>query len=162
MNIVEVRKSSIVGKGVYAGKAISKGSLIFVVKGYVHRFHPSDSAWTLFHAVSYAPHKWINPHPNNPLRYTNHSCKPNAILTDRLKIMALRDIRVGEEITIDYSLTENDNKYLLTCRCGHSNCRRDIKDIHHTPAHVINKYKRFIPKWLLKSYDNQRNSKKNK
>ncbi len=58
------------------------------------------------------------------MRYTNHSCKPNAqlvIRNGRVEFYALRAIRAGEEITVDYGETHHDGR--LPCRCGAVGCR---------------------------------------
>jgi SET domain-containing protein len=60
----------------------------------------------------------------DPMRYTNHSCTPNArlcIRQGRVEFYALRDIAPGEEITVDYGETHHDGK--LRCRCGSPGCR---------------------------------------
>ncbi len=61
---------------------------------------------------------------SDPLRFTNHSCRPNAVLRirqGRVEIYAMRDISVGEEITCDYGETHHEGK--LACRCGAPGCR---------------------------------------
>jgi uncharacterized protein len=61
---------------------------------------------------------------SDPMRYTNHSCKPNARLSvrqGRIEFYALRKIVRGEEITVDYGDTHHDGK--LRCRCGVAGCR---------------------------------------
>jgi SET domain-containing protein len=60
----------------------------------------------------------------DPMRYTNHCCRPNArlcIRQGRVEFYALRDIGVGEEVTVDYGQTHHDGK--LACRCGAPGCR---------------------------------------
>ena len=59
----------------------------------------------------------------DPMRYTNHSCAPNArlhIQQGRVEFYALRAIATGEEITVNYGETHHDGK--LTCRCGAPQC----------------------------------------
>ncbi len=59
----------------------------------------------------------------DPMRYTNHSCKPNArlcIRAGRVEFYALRAIAPGEEITVDYGETHHEGK--LACRCGAPGC----------------------------------------
>ncbi len=61
---------------------------------------------------------------SDPMRYTNHSCKPNALLCiyrGRVEFYAVRAIAVGEEITVDYGETHHEGK--LRCRCGAVGCR---------------------------------------
>lgn len=60
----------------------------------------------------------------DPMRYTNHSCKPNArlcIRQGRVEFYALRGITPGEEITVDYGETHHEGR--LACQCGAPGCR---------------------------------------
>ena len=63
----------------------------------------------------------------NGTHYINHCCEPNAYmrtLYGHVLFFALRDIRAGEEITIDYEQTLHpDSK---RCFCGAKNCRGTI------------------------------------
>jgi uncharacterized protein len=59
----------------------------------------------------------------DPMRYTNHSCRPNArlcIRQGRVEFYALRAIAAGEEITVNYGETHHEGK--LACRCGAPGC----------------------------------------
>lgn len=59
----------------------------------------------------------------DPLRYTNHSCRPNAVLRirqGRVEFYAMRDIAPGEEITVNYGQTHHEGR--LACRCGAPGC----------------------------------------
>jgi SET domain-containing protein len=59
----------------------------------------------------------------DPMRYTNHSCAPNArlcIRQGRVEFYALREIAPGEEITVDYGETHHEGR--LACRCGAPGC----------------------------------------
>ncbi|MDQ1636748.1 MAG: uncharacterized protein QOF62_87 [Pyrinomonadaceae bacterium] len=63
----------------------------------------------------------------NGTHYINHSCEPNAfmqIVYDHILFIALRDIRPGEEITIDYESTLHSDK--KRCVCGARKCRGTI------------------------------------
>ena len=59
----------------------------------------------------------------DPLRFTNHSCQPNAVLRirqGRVEFYAMRDVRVGEELTVNYGETHHEGR--LRCRCGAAGC----------------------------------------
>jgi SET domain-containing protein len=63
----------------------------------------------------------------NVLRLLNHSCRANAFLRifrDRVEVYARRDIRAGEEITVDYG--ESPHSGGMKCSCGHRECRDSI------------------------------------
>ncbi len=60
----------------------------------------------------------------NPARCLNHSCAPNseAVCEEgRVWIIALRDIRPGEEITFNYGYDLDDYRE-HPCRCGAPEC----------------------------------------
>ncbi len=57
---------------------------------------------------------------------TNHACEPTAFIDfaeeGRVYVRALRDLGVGEEVTIDYCATEEDMTSPFRCDCGSSAC----------------------------------------
>jgi uncharacterized protein len=59
--------------------------------------------------------------------YINHSCEPNLaarIIKGHILYMSLRDIKPGEELTIDYRFDRKVEK--VPCRCGSPKCRGTI------------------------------------
>jgi len=60
----------------------------------------------------------------NPARHLNHSCEPNAEAQEedgRIWIIALREIRCGEEITFNYNYDLEDYRD-HPCQCGMPAC----------------------------------------
>lgn len=142
---IERRNSPIHGNGVFAKVPLAEGEPIVEYKGKLithaqaDKKHHSDidTGHTFLFSLN---EKWIiNANEDgNIARWINHSCAPNAIAfvhehksgklkKDKVIIEALRDIKVGEEITYDYGF-EFDVPYtkeLLTawaCRCGAPGC----------------------------------------
>lgn len=116
---VEIRKSPISGKGIFARSFIKKGTIVFL-------WHPKilskQEADTLpdeerRHYLYPEGNKmlWMQP----PERYLNHSCDPNTSVVGQSDV-ALRDIQPGEEITSDYIDLETEK---FKCHCGSSICR---------------------------------------
>lgn len=67
---------------------------------------------------------------NGPLRWVNHSVNPNAVLSPNfdlrtgvltLKLIAIRDIAIGEEITYDY-IGAGHKGVASKCNCGEPGC----------------------------------------
>ena len=59
----------------------------------------------------------------DPMRFTNHSCAPNArlvIRAGRIEFYSLREIAIGEELTVNYGETHHEGR--LECRCGAPGC----------------------------------------
>lgn len=57
-------------------------------------------------------------------RFINHSCEPNTFMrctATRAEFYALRRIRRGEELTVDYMESHHEGR--LACRCGAKRCR---------------------------------------
>ena|SRR6267378_1174186 len=124
---LEIRPSSVKGRGLFATRRIPAGTVVTKVVGEVQNYdydEESDYGPT-WYAV--ARGEWIEPFEDSPARFVNHSCEPNAFMADTTTIKAARDIRPGEEILIDYATTEEDPKWLLECRCGTPRCRRVIR-----------------------------------
>ena len=58
--------------------------------------------------------------------FINHSCDPNCEadqLKERVWVIALRDIKAGEELLYDYNLYDGGEDDPAPCHCGASNCR---------------------------------------
>ena len=58
--------------------------------------------------------------------FINHSCDPNCETTEidgRVWIVAIRDIKAGEELTYDYMLYDGAEDDPAPCHCGSKDCR---------------------------------------
>ena len=58
--------------------------------------------------------------------FINHSCDANCETDEidgRVWIIALRNIKAGEELTYDYMLFDGDEDDPAPCYCGSANCR---------------------------------------
>jgi len=63
----------------------------------------------------------------NDTQYINHSCEPNAdvfIIDGFMIFVALQEIVPGEEITVDYLNSFEED--LSVCQCRTSSCRRSL------------------------------------
>jgi len=63
--------------------------------------------------------------------YINHSCDPNLIsriVKGHILYISLRDIRAGEELTVDYRFEKKVAR--VPCRCGSKECRGTINVLH--------------------------------
>ena len=76
----------------------------------------------------YLPRKWAG-------RYWNHSCNPNTYVRTRAdsfpNLIALREIKTGEEITYSYWMSEfswskDADENNAKCKCGEKKCKKKI------------------------------------
>ena len=95
--VTYVARSSIHGRGLFAGNRIPAGCVIGWIEG-----SPCERDGD--HVLWISEREAIEVTCN--LRFINHSDNPNACYYDDLSVVALRDILPGEEITHDY--TSND------------------------------------------------------
>ncbi|MEO6134928.1 MAG: SET domain-containing protein-lysine N-methyltransferase, partial [Ginsengibacter sp.] len=56
----------------------------------------------------------------------NHSCDPNTIYAG-LNVVAVTDIKKGEELTLDYTSFLNNEMETFICNCGTANCKSVIQ-----------------------------------
>jgi SET domain-containing protein len=124
---VQVRPSRIDGQGVFAAEAIAAGRKIGEIRGESisvadARIRATRSERIMIVEVS-AKRAVDFTKSADPMRYTNHSCLPNARLSirqGRVEFFALRSIAAGDEITVSYGETHHAGR--LTCRCGAAGC----------------------------------------
>lgn len=132
---IVVRRSGIHGKGVFATTYIAAGTRLIEYKG--ERISGEESAFLYTETT----HTFLFMLDNNEVidgsrngntaRWINHSCEPNCEATEedgRLYIDAMREIRAGDEITIDYNLYLEARytaalKRQYACGCGTRQCR---------------------------------------
>mgnify|MGYP000981082556 CR=1 FL=1 len=125
---VEVRPSTIDGHGVFAAEAIPRRLKIGEIRGEsisVAEARIRATRTERVMIVELSSKKAIDfSRSTDPMRFTNHSCRPNArlcIRQGRVEFYALRSIAVGEEVTVDYGETHHEGR--LACRCGAAGCR---------------------------------------
>jgi len=139
-------RASSTGQGLFAKANFKKGNLIFTWEGVLKKGrYPCyvGARW-----LQIEKFQWIAPLRNNPGWYINHSCNPNCGIKNSVKIVAMKNIRRGEEVTIDYSTSESENGWYLICHCENKNCRRIIRSYKFLSAELKLKYKDFISEYL--------------
>ena len=124
--LAEEPRGSSKGQGVYAQKAIPKGSVLIVWGGRVVDRAQIDRMSSLERTHSLQIDEDLYLAPDGPLQLAdlvNHSCDPNAGLASQVTLVALRDIQAGEEICYDYAMSDGSDYDQFECRCGTAHCR---------------------------------------
>jgi uncharacterized protein len=139
-------RTSGTGEGLFAKVNFKKGNLIFTWEGVLKKGrYPCyvGGRWLQIEKC-----QWIAPLRNNPGWYINHSCNPNSGIKNSVKIVAMKNIRRGEEVTFDYSTSESENGWYLICHCEDKNCRRIIRSYKFLSTELKLKYRDFISEYL--------------
>ena len=136
---IQVRRSGVHGKGVFALQDIAEGETLIEYVGEViswdeaqdrHPHDPNDPNHTFYFHVN--EDRVIDAlFGGNSSRWINHSCNPNCEAdedNDRIFIKAIRNIQAGEELNYDYGLIIDEPytkklKAEYPCWCGANNCR---------------------------------------
>ena len=139
---IQVRKSGVHGKGVFALQPIREGERIIEYTGEIigwpealrrHPHDPADPKHTFYFSID-DEHVIDANVGGNASRWINHACDPNCQADEadgRVFINALRDLQPGEELFYDYGLIIDERytpklKKEYECRCGSGNCRKTL------------------------------------
>nr|MBA4404903.1 hypothetical protein [Nanoarchaeum sp.] len=116
MELLIKKKSNIHGIGVFTTQLIKKDTAFYEISTNNILNKPKSKC------AHIGMNKWVS--DEKVLNYINHSCDPNTILdiTNKPKLVAKRDIKSGEEVTVDYNKTEI-NGVKVPCNCKCKNCK---------------------------------------
>ena len=150
---VSVRDTNL-GKGIFAEKDFTKGELIIHEKGFPLDFQTGHTLQT-----SHTEHLDVG----LPARNLNHSCEPNvgiqsAPVTAWPRIVAFRNIRRGEELTLDYGMAEYMHyeridpgkgiRWEFACTCNTPTCRGRMGYYSELPQALRDRYRGFVSGYL--------------
>lgn len=148
---IHIGKSKTHGWGVFASRDIKIGELLFIMRGKKVSFlidNQKKADAIDYDIVGLGKNIWLN--PRSYVAYINHSCKPNAGIRGKIKVVALCDIKKDEEVTMDYSLSESDIFWGFKCSCGVKTCRKSVKSIQFIPKQVLRERQLYIPDYFKK------------
>jgi SET domain-containing protein len=138
-DMIEVRRSSVHGMGVFALKPIQKGTRLIEYAGERVSHKEADRRYEEKDATDAHTFLFIVDSrtvidagvDGNDARFFNHACNPNCesvIEAKRVYIETTRDIAPGEELTYDYQIQREQGDpanidEVFACHCGAPNCR---------------------------------------
>jgi hypothetical protein len=76
------------------------------------------------------------------LECINHSCNPNVFFDiTHMQLVAIQDIRAGEELTFFYPSTEWEMDQSFNCFCGNKNCLNMIQGANFLNKNILMSYR---------------------
>ena len=123
-----VRKSGIVGRGLFATEPIARDEIVCVKGGHLldkasldrHKAVVNDADMQIADDLFLAP--VTTEEFESVMMFLNHSCEPNVGVQGQIVFVAMRDVVAGEELTLDYATIDHDAEP-MRCRCGAPACR---------------------------------------
>ena len=115
--ILEKKASPIHGQGIFTKNQIPIGETFYEIPMNIIHTEPKSNCTRIASRMFVDDEKVLN--------WVNHSCAPNSKIEIRNQgtyLMAVRKILAGEEITVDYLVTEERNN-LHQCNCKSEKCR---------------------------------------
>jgi SET domain-containing protein len=114
IKMLEKRKSKIHGIGIFTNTPIKNGEVFYTI--------PRDRTYRKARKrCAKIGNIWIE--DKKVLNWVNHSCNPNSkIDIKNASLIAIRDIKPDEEITVDYNKTETGG-VKVKCNCKSEKCR---------------------------------------
>jgi hypothetical protein len=148
-----VKESAIEGRGLFAVAPIAAGEIVVVKGGRVfdrstlERVRPKlETA-----EIQISENLFIGPldlsEREGAMIFSNHSCEPNLGLRGQIVFVALREIAVGEELTHDWAMTDDDGE-TMECRCGTASCRKIVTGQDWRRRDLQGKYRGFFSSYL--------------
>jgi hypothetical protein len=156
---LEVRNSSIHGRGLFVSRYLTGGSDILRLGGFLFHISERRSGSVMPSTTTPLSENVLLAEPSGGSKdysdYINHSCDPNIGFRDAISLVAIRDIPTDEELVIDYAFWECDPDWKLrqTCNCGRGNCRKNItgKDwmLVRPTDHLFRYFSPFVKRRIL-------------
>lgn len=149
----KVSKSSIGGYGLFTAKPIKRGELVGIKGGHIIDWQTlkkyediiGDSYLQIDDNFVLAPLE--NNEVKKVMMFFNHSCEPNVGVRGEITFVAMRDIKAGEELTIDYAMIDVD-RYKMKCGCGRDSCRKIVTGDDWRNKELQKKYKGYFSRYI--------------
>jgi SET domain-containing protein len=144
------------GCGVFATSMIAKGELVSLWGGrIVHKeeLDPSMPRFTQRVLQMDEDLYLLTAEEKEPNDCFNHSCNPNLGFFGQIGLVALRDIKEGEEVMFDYAMSDGSPYDEFECFCGSSNCRGKITGNDWKLPELWEKYKSYFSPYLMRRID---------
>jgi SET domain-containing protein len=125
------KKSGINNLGLFAKSDIKKGEKVIEYKGrkFTHKQVEEDDRFDNSKAIYLFTlnERYVldGDTKTNTAKYINHSCDPNCevdIIKGKIWIIAIKDIKKGDELSYDYGFGYDADFRQFPCKCGSKNC----------------------------------------
>ena len=155
---IEKRTSGIHGRGLFARESIAQDEIVIVKGGYVLTEAQRDAISLELgpSEIQITEELFIGPttraEREGGMMHLNHSCEPNLGLQGQIVFVAMREIAAGEELSIDYAMTD-DEPYEMVCECGAELCRTLITGFDWKDPQIQSRYNGYFSWFIQRRID---------
>jgi len=164
---LQARKVPGLGHGVFATARIRRHDLITVFGGHVmtvlEESRLPEPLNDYSHQITAEQVIGITRKSHiGPTDFFNHNCDPNTGFKGQIFLVAMRDIRAGEEVTFDYCMVLKRHRwqvpYLIECNCGAADCRGRVTSNDWRIPRLQRKYYGYFQWYIQDVIDNGRST----
>ena len=145
------------GVGIFASQPVKAGELLAMWGGQIlteelYRQLPIErqthgvQVWDFLFQVQLHPGE-------DPADYFNHSCTPNAGLSSPISLVAIKDIRIGEEVCFDYAMTDSSDYDEFQCCCETPLCRGRVTGQDWRRPDLQERYRGYFSPYLQRKIE---------
>jgi SET domain-containing protein len=122
-----IKESNLGNKGLFAKNPIKTGSTIFRFEGRIGTDEETDAE-----SMQIGENEFLESTIGFD-NFLNHSCNPNCFVDwPTMNLVANQDIKIGEELTVNYNTFEYDlvnmvQNLAFKCNCGSEECYKEVK-----------------------------------
>lgn len=154
----EIRKSTTEGQGLFAKVSIQKGEIVSVRGGHIitrqreAEMKKPVGYWGYPIADEFVLAPFTLEEVESVMMFLNHSCEPNIGILGQIIFVAMRDINVNEELTIDYAMF-GANEEPMNCNCQTPSCRQAITNLDWKIQELQEKYTGYFSSFIQQKID---------
>ena len=158
-----VNKSKIDQKGIFTSDPIAKGEKVMIFGGILANINDLDeNKYRLLSMFPMSDEIYlglpITDTSESIDEYLNHSCNPNVWLIDEVTVVARRDLKTGEEVTMDCATWDSDPSYTYSndgkCYCESTLCRKVLSHDDWKKPELQTRYKGHFAPYIQRKIDN--------
>ena len=126
------KQSNLHGQGIFANEYISPDEIVWIRTGNVVTKAEANNIDLQLgdFSLQIEDDYFLSPASERGLDKTaiffNHSCEPNVKIDGQITFRSIREIALGEELTVDFATIEARPDFRIICSCQSNLCRKKI------------------------------------
>lgn len=150
-----IKTSTKGGKGLFASENILPDEIIAIRAGHIVNTEVAIIRDKEFgdYSLQISDEFYLCPETKEEIEdiaiYINHSCDPNIGMDGQIGFVAMRSIRAGEELCLDYAMAITSD-YQMKCNCGNINCRNLITGDDWKKEELQKRYDKYFSWFIYK------------